>query len=172
MENITQEVFIENSPSSVSVKGTETILFQMKNCVCKIIKEDGEKGTGFFSKIKVNKKQEILPVLITNNHVLDSKGISNKKIIPFIFNENKEVRKIEIDEKRKTYTNKILDITFIEIKPNDDNIHNFLEIDEDIIEKEETILELNYKKHSVYLLHYPKSEDVEVSYGQILNLNQ
>ena len=113
-----------------------------------------------------------MPVLITSNHVLDSKDISNKKIISFIFNENKEVRKIEINGKRKTFTDETLDITFIEIKPNDDNIHNFLEIDEDIIEKEENILELDYKKHSVYLLHYPKSQDVEVSYGLILNLNQ
>ena len=53
MENIIREVLIENSPSSVTAKGIEKILFQMKNCTCRIITENGNKGTGFICKIKV-----------------------------------------------------------------------------------------------------------------------
>ena len=170
MENITKEVLIQNSPLSVSVKGTEKILFQMKNCVCKIIKEDGEKGTGFFCKIKVNQEGDIIYVLATNNHVLNSEDLKINKSISFIFNNNK-IRKILIDENRIIYTNKESDISFIEIKSYDE-INNFLEIDDDIIEAEKNIIETKYKKYSVYLLHYPKFDEAEVSYGQILKINE
>ena len=70
MENIIEEVFIEKYASLIPIKGIEKIIFQIKNCVCRIIKEEGEKGTGFFCKIKANKRRNILPVLVTNNHIL------------------------------------------------------------------------------------------------------
>ena len=117
MTNYIQEIFIENSPISISAKNTENILFQMKNCICKIIKDDGNKGTGFFCKIKF--KEELLPVLITNNHILNINNLINNNIITFTFNDNKEVRKIKINKERKIYTNKKIDITFIEIKESD-----------------------------------------------------
>ena len=157
MENIIREVLIENSPSSVTAKGIEKILFQMKNCTCRIITENGNKGTGFFCKIKVNKNKEILPVLITNNHILNSEDLRINKLITFIFNEDKEIRKIKIDEKRKVYTDDELDVSFIEIEPID-NINNYLEIDEDIIKVKKKIREAKYKKHSIYLMHYPKND--------------
>ena len=83
------------------------------------------------------------------------------------------MRKIIIDKKRKIFTDnkKDIDVSFIEIKSND-NINNFLEIDEEIINAEKNIRETKYKKHSFYLIHYPKNEDVEVSYGQIININE
>ena len=170
MENIIKEVLIENSPSSVTAKGIEKILFQMKKCTCRIIIADENKGTGFFCKIKVNKNKEILPVLITNNHILNSEDLRINKLITFIFNEDKEIRKIKIDEQRKVYTDKELDVSFIEIKPND-NINDYLEVDEDIIEVKESIRETKYKKYSIYLMHYPKNDEVEVSFGQILYIN-
>ena len=40
----------------------------MKNCICKILTNDGKKGTGFFCKIPYLNK--LLPVLVTNNHIL------------------------------------------------------------------------------------------------------
>ena len=36
MEDIKLEKTCDNSPIPVSIEGTETILFQMKKCVCKI----------------------------------------------------------------------------------------------------------------------------------------
>ena len=48
MNNIILEKNIEKSPFPVSIEGVEQILFQMKNSICKIIKCDGDKGTGFF----------------------------------------------------------------------------------------------------------------------------
>ena len=68
-----------------------------------------------------------------------------------------------MDESRKRYTyindNEGIDFTIIEIKPNKDNIYNYLEIDDEILE-----LECNRK--SIYLLHYPKDKKL-VSYGLI-----
>ena len=68
MENYIPEKYIENSPNPLTIEGTETILFQMKNCICKILSNDGKKGTGFFCKIPYLNK--LLPVLVTNNHKL------------------------------------------------------------------------------------------------------
>jgi hypothetical protein len=79
MEDSIKEKDIETSPEPVSLKGTEKILDQMNNCVCRIF--NNGKGTGFFTKIPY--KSKLLPVLITNNHVLGQKDIENKKAITF-----------------------------------------------------------------------------------------
>ena len=63
-EDINKEIFTGKSPDPITIEGTERILLQMKNCICKIIKKDGEKGTGFFCKIPIP-NNGFLPVLIT-----------------------------------------------------------------------------------------------------------
>jgi len=40
----------EDYPIPIFIKGTEIILNQMKKSICRICKEDGTKGTGFFVK--------------------------------------------------------------------------------------------------------------------------
>ena len=139
----------------------------MENCICKIYLEDGKKGTGFFCKIPF--LNNLLPVLITNNHVLNEKDIENNKIIQLSINN--EVKEIEVDNSRKKYTNpdKNIDITIIEIKPNKDGILNYLEIDENDIFKNKKNIELEYKNKSVYILHYPKGK-LNVSYGLIKDI--
>ena len=90
MPDIQQEKLIEDQPIPVSIEGTKKILFQMENCICKIYLEDGKKGTGFFCKMPIF--NNLLPVLITNNHVLNEKDIENNKIIQLsINNEVKEI---------------------------------------------------------------------------------
>ena len=50
-------------------------------------------------------------------------------------NYDKKTKIIEIDENRKTYTNKELDVTIIEIKENIDNLNNeYIDLDDDIID--------------------------------------
>lgn len=78
-EDIKQEKYIKTSPEPVSLEGTEKILSQMKNSICKIHKLNGSNATGFFCKIKYFNKQNLLPVLITNNHVLNEDDIADKK---------------------------------------------------------------------------------------------
>ena len=54
MEDSKKEKFIKTSPEPVSFEGTENILDQMNNCVCRIY-NNGE-GTGFFTKIPYKNK--------------------------------------------------------------------------------------------------------------------
>ena len=121
MEDISLEKYIKNSPTPISIKGMETILFQMKNCVCKIHKNIGTNGSGFFCKIPYPGKSDLLPVLITNYHVLNEEDIKNNKIIELTINDDNEKRSIKIDENRIKFNSKELDVTFIEIKQNRDN---------------------------------------------------
>jgi hypothetical protein len=91
------------------------------------------KGTyirGFFCKIPF--QNNLLPVLITNNHILDKEDIKLGKITNFTLYNNKEIRVIKINESRKRITREELDITIIEIKSDEDKINNFLEIEEDV----------------------------------------
>ena len=136
----------------------------MKNCICKIYNNNGSKGTGFFCKIPFPDQNNLLPVLITNNHVLTQNDIAINNIIKITINNDKVVRNITINSKRKTFTSQNLDVTFIEISPSKDNINNFLEIDENI-NLEIDLLEYFYNKKSIYTLHYPKGKNIEVSYG-------
>jgi hypothetical protein len=51
----------------------------MENCICKIYKNGGGKGTGFFCNIKYNNYN--IPVMMTNNHVIDEKYIKENNNI-------------------------------------------------------------------------------------------
>ena len=164
MSDYIQEVNINEYPIAVSLQDTENkILFQMKNCVCKIMKDNGNKGTGFF--LKINHNNDDLYLLITNNHVLGKDDINNNKNITITINDNKVYRNLYIGE-RKKFTDPELDITFIEIYPKKDDIKHFLDIDDDI-DKEEDFLKKLYIKKSIYALHYPDIEGsmIKVSYG-------
>ena len=165
---INPEIFFEKSPKPVSFENTEKILYQMKNCICKIYKNNGEKGTGFFCKIPYPNQSKLLKVLITNNHVLNEDDLKNDNIIKYTLKDDEEIREIILDNnKRKIYTSKELDISFIEIKENEDNINEYLEIDEEIINKNKKYIETTYKNKSIYILHYPLGEDIVVSYGNL-----
>ena len=68
---------------------------------------------------------------MTNSHILNKKDIEENKVIDISTN-NKSI-KIIMDKNRKKYTNRELDITIVEIKPNKDEIEKYLEIDEENI---------------------------------------
>ena len=124
-----EKEIINSSPEPVTIEGTEQVLNQMNKCVCKIYNK-GE-GTGFFTKIPFNSK--LLPVLITNNHVLDENDIKNNNIITLSINYDKMTKTIIIYNDRKIYTNKELGITIIEIKENKDNLCNeYIDLDDEI----------------------------------------
>ena len=160
----------KEQPIPVSIGNSKIILFQMENCVCKIYlhEENDGIGTGFFCKITFN--NNLLPVLITNNHVLNENDINNNNKILKLMVNNK-IKKIKIDNSRKIYTNpdEDIDITIIEIKPNEDGINNFLEIEKDDIYQDKETIELEYKKKSIYIMHYPNDE-LKVSYGLIKDI--
>ena len=171
MSNIKKEILIKQQPIPVDLKGTRLIVNQMENYICKIFKDNGEKGTGtgFFCKIPFPDENNQLNVLITNNHVLNENEIEVGKTIKLIMNnKGKKIEKsITIDESRKTFTKlndkEGIDITIIEIKENKDEINNFLDYDND------EILGIEYKRKSIYILHYPNDIKL-VSYGLIQNI--
>ena len=143
-----KEQLVLERPIPVSLEGKKKIIFQMQNCICKIFLKNGNFGTGFFCKIPLN-KNDVLPVLFTNNHILNDKDLQNNNIIELSINGKNKI-KITIDDSRKKYTNSEneIDITIIEIKP-EDGINNYLEIDED---SKNEILESEYRNKSIYIL--------------------
>ena len=167
MEGI-EDSSIKDSIKPVSIKKTETILDQMKTCVCKI--NNGQiEGTGFFTKLPF--KKELISVLITSNHILGENEISPGKNITVSLNNNKITKKIIIDSKRKTYTNIDYDTTIIELNEKDD-IKDYLILDKQILkrinsEKDEIIV--NKENASIYILNY--AEEMFVSYGLLNNID-
>ena len=135
MEEINKEKKIEYNIKPLSVKGTETILEQMKKCVCKINVKEGINGTGFFCNISYKNKK--IPVMITNSHIIDSDYAKKNEIIKITLNNGEDSRIIQINDNRLIYLNKENDVTIIEIKKVKDNIFNFMELDE-IIYKEKS----------------------------------
>ena len=166
------EVIIEEAVKPISLEKTRKILKQMESCVCKMYIE-GKKGTGFFMKIPY--KNDSLKVLITNNHVLNDNDIDIGKTITFSLNNDKPIINIKIKENMKRYTNEILDITIIELKDND-NINNFLDLDEKIKERinsenneDETQYNNLFMNQSIYILSY--IDQIYSSYGLLTKIS-
>ena len=166
-EDIKNEKYINTSPIPVSLENTEKIINQMKKCVCQIHKEG--QGTGFLCKIPFPDASHLLPVLMTNNHVLNSDDIKEDKIITISFNNKQIIKTIKIDNTRKKFNSEELDVTFIEIKENKDGIYDFLELEDNINENEDNLKNL-YKNKSIYILNYPEEKNIVVSYGMLLNI--
>ena len=121
---------------SLKMEQGKEILSQLEKKVCKIYEiYNGGKGSGFFCKIPYPDEFNLLPVLITNKHVLDQKDLEKHKKVKLSFNDDKENRILIIDEKRKIYSCKDFDVTIIEIKPNLDKIYDYLDIDENVLMK-------------------------------------
>ena len=110
-----------------------------------------------FCDIPFPDMNNLLPVLITNNHVLNNKSLESGNEIEFTTNDDKFYHKIIIDENRKVYTNnEPFDVPIIEIKKSDCNmLLNFLEIDENMFNIDDYKI---YNQKSVYLVHYPNGK--------------
>ena len=118
---------MKNIQDQYLYEGTKKILYQMENCICKIYNNDGGKGTGFFCKIVYNNYN--IPVMITNNHIIDEKYIKENKSINITLNDDNITKTIILNDNRIKYTNKEYDITIIEIN-SEDEINNFMDLDE------------------------------------------
>ena len=156
------EKLLKDYPSYITIDQTKAILNQLENCICKIFVDDGSKATGFFCNIK--HKNIDIPVLITNNHVLNEDNIKLNKIIKICFNNENELiyKDIKINQERLIYTSKKYDTTIIEIKKEKDEIFNYLELDKNIFQDNSNLL---YYNDTIYILHYPGNKIASVSYG-------
>ena len=123
-----KESILTGYPNVISYECTKKIIEQMERNICKI-NIGMNQGTGFFCKIPFPNENNMLPVLITNNHIINSDILYKKNIkIKLDIKEEENIKEIILN-KRMKYTNEEYDITIIEIKE-EDNINNYLELDD------------------------------------------
>ena len=72
---------------------------------------------------------------------------------------------------KKAFASRNLDVTIIEVKPEKDKINYFLSVDPDV-DKDQNILDISYNNKSIYILHYPKGKNINVSFGLTSGVNQ
>ena len=140
----------------------------LAKCICKIYQESVtdeipviKTGTGFFC----NFSSKNVKFLMTNNHVLNQEFLDNEKSLNIIIEKNgiQKKKQLNLSKKRYHYTNIELDFTIIEIRK-DDNILNFLEIDENI--------NLDFPQgEKLFSLHYAEGEQLKYSHGIYLKKN-
>ena len=116
---------LSSYPNVIPYKTTKKILEQMEKCICKI--RVGEfQETGFFSKIPFPNENNMLPVLITVNHILGQNLINQEEAkIILLIKEESEIKELYLNNRMK-YTNEEFDIAIIEIKEFD-KISNYLD---------------------------------------------
>ena len=145
----------------------EYISNQAKKSICKIKSENNTDGVGFLCIIPFPKRFNLFTVLITNNNILNKNDISNGKKI--IISNDIIQKTILIDDSRKTYTNEIYDVTFIEILENDKiDANSFLDIDFEFFEKNPNE---KYDKKYIYLLYKNFYNNSSYSLGKLKSMS-
>ena len=143
----------------------------MEKDVCKI-KIGDEQDSGFFCKIPFPDKNNMLPVLMTNNFNINRELLYKKDSkIKISIKESNESKVIDLNNRRK-YTNSEYGITIIETKEAD-NINDYLELDDiiinDILNNDNKTY--NFLYETIYIIQYPKGE-LSVSYGTLDAINE
>ena len=81
MNNYIKEGNLKNISKPISFDDMKIITQQMIKSVCIIKNSSNVYGTGFFCLIPFPDKRNLLPVLITNNHIINEKDIKGKKFV-------------------------------------------------------------------------------------------
>ena len=102
--NYIKEKDLSGRVSPITASKLKAILEQIEKCICDIKCPLEGHGTGFFCTIPYPNFFSLKPVLITNNHVLNEKDISEGKTIKITLNNETIHKEIEITNKRKIYT--------------------------------------------------------------------
>ena len=138
------DIKFEVSDEKGMINGNAMINFLQKaiKAVCEICISTNKFGSGFFCKIPYTQNNNLLlPVLITNNHVLSKNELESDLKIKI----NGETKIISL-KGRKKWTDETIDFTCIEIKEEEDNIHTFFNLDDNVLDK-------NYS-NDCYLNHH------------------
>ena len=142
-------------PKPVTFQCAEKLLYHMNNSLYKIVENNNEFQICFFCHIKY--KNENIPVIVAN-------GIINKNKIKISINN--EIKAVEFENVK--YINKDHNLSIIQIKNNKDNKINFLDIDDNLYQKNS---ELNFNNETIYNIIYNNENDISVSYGVIKEIN-
>ena len=165
------ESILPRYPNVICYESTKKIIEQMEKGICKINIGQSQ-GTGFFCKIPFPDMNNMLPVFITNNHIINQELLYKEDVkIKIDIKEETEIKEIELNNRIK-YTNKEYDITIIEIKEKD-NINYFLELDDIIINDIINNINKNkeYINETIYIIQYPENK-LSVSYGILFDINE
>ena len=137
----------------------------MQNIIWNIGGNKG-KGSAFFCDLD-NKDLPFKYALFTNNHVLNESNLEIGNLIDFEYNCSDKIMKkeIKITENRKVFTNKELDYTCIELFESD-GILDYFKIEPKLFKYDNNFL----KDNDIFILQYPKGNDISFSYGKILSL--
>ena len=139
----------------------KTINSGKEKCICKIMIKENSKSksaTGFICYIKQYNKK----VILTNNHVINEDFLKNEKKLKILINNEK--KEINLELQRYKSTDKEIDYTIIEIRE-EDGINDYLEIDEDIYQK-------NYKNEIIFSEQFPRGDKLNYSHGKIITKNK
>jgi len=168
------------NPEPITLENYEKIQDQAKKCLCycKIIYNikygTCEENYGLFCKIPFPNKDNLLSVLILKcDYYYDRRTIC--KIIIRTIDDNKE--KDILLKDRITWVNSLNNIFIIEIKENEDNIHNFILVDDRMDESfnieealfNETVYTMRYKDDRYSQKKEKEKEKILISFGVIIN---
>ena len=155
-----------NQKKPINLKGILKFGAIAEKGICKI-KIPGGYGTGFFCTIPYPDDNHFLEVLITNNHVLDKHFFEEEDKIKYEINNKTYI--ININNERKYWTNSDIDFTIVEIRK-EDNITNFLTIDENI--NKEGYSNSEYKNASIFIPGIMQNQEVGFDNGIILSASK
>ena len=127
MEDIIEEGIIEGAEEMKLLDSTKQK--EKGKYICKII---GSKlGTGFFCKMKYG--NELIPVLITNYHVIDDNYVGSNNSLKVYINE--DYKFININKNRIIYSSSNNEYDIMIIRLQDGEIDHYLKIDENIFKE-------------------------------------
>lgn len=139
------------------------------NCLW-TINYKNKKGIGFLCNIPFPNQSNLLPVLITNNHILDDIALRKKSTF-FLSSKGSRIDyEIEIDDSRKIYTNAIYNIAIIEIKSKEMLSKSFfLNIEDNLFKG--NLNNINIPK-DLYILFFSENQEVKYSMGKFINIDK
>ena len=148
--------------NGLAIREIDFNLYEVTKSICKIIYHNIF-STGFF--IKLFKDEKEILCLMTNGHIITKEMIELKATIDVRYNYEKRLIKIKLDEKERFIKyNKEMDITIIEIKP-EDNIK-----DKFFLFPETNDLELLNK--DIYIPQYREDKRLSYSEGKIKEIKE
>jgi len=160
MEGKVEEGKITGAIDAIPLENIDKISEQMKTSICQIY-AGNKMGTGFFCNLPYKGKR--IPVLMTNYHVISDDFLINNKKIKISINNGVKYNNIKIKENSKIFSSKTNEYDIMIIKLEEEKkLYHYLDLDEHLFDKE---AEEIYEDKSIYILHYPNGDKINVSFG-------
>ena len=102
-ESVIKEDVLNGYPNVISYECTKKIIEQMESSICKI-KIGEERATGLLCKIPFPNKEKMLPVLMSNNHVINEDLLNQNNVnINLDIKAEDDIKVIILNNNRKKY---------------------------------------------------------------------